>query len=130
MYFDNKEAFFAAPHVEVQGKVKEFVEEYDTLFLDSREWVEHFEIDYIGETIDITTTVSSGCGCCSDDTEYLYLPLSYMWNDDWKGDRQQEIDNEAAAAKVRAEKRREEEAIKAKERRRKQYLELKEEFEV
>lgn len=67
--------------------------------------------------------------CCGD-SEYhdIYIPLKYLFDEDWQKDAQEQIDKQRAAEaevkRVRAEKAK----LATAERERQQYLKLKEKF--
>lgn len=126
-YFESEEYFHAATHMDIQDKLQAFSEEFDSKFCDTREYVESYEIDHYADTIDIITSLSS-CGCCRDDTEYYYLPLSYLWDENWIEARQEIVKQETATRKKQEEERRAAEAVRSKERRYERYLELQKEF--
>ena len=128
MFFKNKEDIMAATYHEVLEALDLFGNEFDN-FLPADEWVEDVDIDYTDDTMEISTTVSSGCGCCSNDAGYHTVPLSYMWETDWQKPYRAQLEQDKKEEAEHAELRRKEQAIKDKERRHQRYLELKKEFE-
>ncbi len=48
------------------------------------------------------------CGCCGPDTEYMSMPISYLWDKDWQEHAKKEI------ARKKEERKQREEADKVK----------------
>lgn len=111
-------------------RAKQFAEDYTSEF--AAGWLNEGTVDV--EADGITGEISfeteySYCGCCSNDIDYHTLPLSYLWEDDWKEQVQTKRDKE----KAETEKRRAKEKAKQKKEREKaryqSYLAMKEEYE-
>ena len=94
-------------------------------------YVEGIEVDFDGVfgTVEVTGSIPTHCGCCSDDYMNFHFPLHYLWTEDW-------VEQEQAMRD--AEQRRKEEAkrIEEEERKRKEaegerrlYEKLKEKYE-
>lgn len=112
----------------INKAVKKFAEDYEKEFCDSRGWVKSVDYDPEGGTIDIEEEWSY-CGCCSNDYEYYYLPIEYLWDKDWVGREKERRDQQRRDEEQR---KKEKEAQKEKEReeaRYQKYLKMKEEYE-
>jgi len=94
-------------------------------------FVEGIEVDYDGVfgTVEVTGSIPSHCGCCSDDYMSFTFPLRYLYEADWMEQEQAIRDEEQ---RKRDEAKREKEAEKAKlaaETERKLYDELKAKYD-
>lgn len=69
------------------------------------------------------------CGCCSGDYESYTLPISYLWDDDWKEKETVKRDVIKAETEKRRAKEKAEEAKKREKARYQSYLAMKEEYE-
>lgn len=129
MYLTEKEYQVALDgYAYIHKAVENFKEDYETKLLDSRDWIESIDFDPDNETIEITVEIRY-CGCCPGDYETRYLPISYLWDEDWVGREKERQDMER---KAEEERKKEREAQKEKEREEKRYqqfLEMKKEYE-
>lgn len=67
-----------------------------------RSTVYGIELDFESSKIEATLSIPGGCGCCYDD-EFLKLPLSYLWEPNWKVDLEKEVAQEREARIARQE---------------------------
>jgi hypothetical protein len=112
----------------IDKAVKAFAEEYEKEFCGGRGWVNKVDFDPEAGTIDIEEEYSY-CGCCSNDYENVYLPISYLWDESWVGREKEKRDQDARDREKRAE---EEKAARKKaqeEKRYQKFLEMKKEYE-
>lgn len=86
------------------------------------------EADEITGEIEITTYYSN-CGCCGPDYEYYTIPISYLWDEDWKKKETVKRDTAKAETEKRRAKEKAEEAKKREKARYQSYLAMKEEYE-
>ena len=94
-------------------------------------YVEGIEVDYDGVfgTVEVTGSIPTRCGCCSDDYMNFHFPLSYLWEDDWLEQEQHQREVEKQR-KEEEEFRKKAEAKKAEaEAERKLYEKLKDKYE-
>ncbi len=86
------------------------------------------EADEITGDIELSFEVMY-CGCCPGDYESYTLPISYLWDDNW---REREKEKRAEALRQREERKAKEKAKQDKEweeQRYQNYLKMKEEYE-
>jgi len=93
---------------------------------------EYFEsFTFENGQVSVTTTISSGCGCCSDETEWHTINFEDLFVD--YEELKIKFDKEKEEEKKRREKKRQEDLKVAEERnlaqKKAQYLKLKQEFE-
>ncbi len=86
------------------------------------------EIEIYNETIGVTTTLESKCGCCPDDEYYYSFPISFLYSD-WQEEYRLKV---LEKQNKEQEKKLAEEEEKRKEQENEQYklyIELKDKFE-
>ncbi len=129
MYITQKEYEIALDGYSfINEAVKKFGEEYDEKFCGSRGWVTKVDFDPEAALIEIEEEWSY-CGCCSNDYENYYLPIEYLWDDDWVGrEKEKREEKIRLREEEKAEKKAEREAER-KEARYQSYLSMKEEYE-
>ena len=74
-------------------------------------------LEFCGDTIEISIETSY-CGCCGNDHDTEYMPISYLWDEEW----QKEIPAILEARKLAEEERKEREAREREEAKRKREL--------
>ena len=57
-------------------------------------------LEFCGDTIEISIETSY-CGCCGNDHDTEYMPISYLWDEEW----QKEIPGILAERKAAAERK-------------------------
>jgi len=82
-----------------------------------------------GEYIEVEGRNYSHCGCCGDDYESYEIPISYLWNPDWREDLREELTKRNLEALKKKEAEKKEKERKDKEAEYKRFLELKEKFD-
>jgi hypothetical protein len=85
-------------------------------------------IEFEDGKVKVTTVISSNCRCCSDENDWYYFPIKYLFNDDWA----EEVKEKTRLLKEKEEKAKEAKAAKAKadaeERERQEFERLQKKF--
>lgn len=111
-------------------RAKQLAEDYANEFASGWLNEETVDVEADGITGEISfETEYSYCGCCSNDIDYHTLPLSYLWEDDWKEQVQAKRDTEKVEKEKRLKKKKAEEKKKREAARYQSYLSMKKEYE-
>ena len=108
----------------INKALKKFAEDYEAKLLGNNGWVNKIDFDSESGLIEIEEEWSY-CGCCSNDFENVYLPISYLWDEDWVGREKERRDQERKAEEQRKKEREEQRKKEQEEKRYKKYLEMK-----
>lgn len=94
-------------------------------------YVEGIEVDYDGVlgTVEVTGSIPSHCGCCSDDYMEFRFPLRYLFEDDWVEQEQAIRDNEERKREEKKRMKEEEQKKKDAEAERRLFEKLKNKYE-
>ena len=111
---------------EMQNKIEELCDLHNSLILRSPGVVIKFKLE--GDVIEYTTEYWH-CSSCGSDSDEGYIPIEYLWDEDWveHAKAKKEADEAEQKRKAEADKARREK--EAEERKYKEYLALKDKFE-
>ncbi len=98
----------------IDQKLRSIADKYADKF-EGGGYVDGIEVDYDGVfgTVEVTGSIPSHCGCCSDDYMEFRFPLRYLWEDDW-------VEQEQAIRDAEQRKREEAKRIKEEEQKKRE----------
>ena len=114
----------------IDQKLRSIADKYADKF-EGGGYVEGIEVDFDGVfgTVEVTGSIPTRCGCCSDDYMNFHFPLRYLWEEDWIEQEQAMRDAEQRKKEEAKRMKEEEQKKKDAEAERRLFEKLKEKYE-
>jgi len=114
----------------IDQKLRSIANKYADAF-EGGGYVEGIEVDFDGVfgTVEVTGSIPTHCGCCSDDYMNFHFPLSYLWEEDWLEQEQHKREVEKQRKEEAKRQKEAEQMKKDAEAERKLYEKLKDKYE-